>query len=248
MTTGDQKPTFGTRDERIDVLVDRLRDRRGKRVVFLSHCLLNENTRYLGGACRDCCVREIVQQCLDHDIGIVQMPCPEQEVWGGVLKKRMLRLYGTELQSPMAHRLRMMILPIAMSYVRLSYRRLARDVAAQVENYVASGFSVLGIVGIDGSPSCGVHKTINVRDAIDAMARLDPWTISVERQNEMVRRHAERGRGIFIQELQRELGRRRLDVRLLAHDLFEELDGHQSNVKLPVGEYQKYPGTDHGAA
>lgn len=143
-------------------------------MVFSSHCLLNQNTRYLEGACRR------------------------------------------------------------------SYRRLSRGVAAQVEDYGASGFSVLGIVGIDGSPSCGLHKTINVRDAIDAMARLEPSTISVERQNEMVRRYAESGRGIFIQELQRELDQRRLDVPFLAHDLFEELDRHQSNVKLPIGEHQTY--------
>ena len=37
---------------------------RAKRVVFLSHCILNENTRYLGGAGRGGCVREVVEQCL----------------------------------------------------------------------------------------------------------------------------------------------------------------------------------------
>ena len=35
----------------LHVLVHRIPDERGRRVVFLSHCLLNENTRYLGGAC-----------------------------------------------------------------------------------------------------------------------------------------------------------------------------------------------------
>jgi predicted secreted protein len=58
-------------------LACQLTDRRSKKVVFLAHCLLNENTRYLGGACRGCCVREIVEQCITHDLGMVQMPCPE---------------------------------------------------------------------------------------------------------------------------------------------------------------------------
>jgi predicted secreted protein len=223
-----------TRSDRIDVLVDRLRDRRSKQVVFLSHCLLNENTRYLGGACRRGCVREVVRQCLDQDIGIVQMPCPEQEVWGGVLKERMLSLYGTRLRNPIASRLQMAFLPIVMFYIRRAYRRLARRVARQIENYLASGFSVWGIVGIDGSPSCGVLQTIDVNDSVAAMSRIDPWSISVNQQNEMIRRHAKQGPGIFIDELQKELGRRGLEVPFLAHDLFGELDGQESNLILTL--------------
>ena len=42
--------------------------------MFLSHCLLNENTRYLGGACRPGAVHEVVQACLDGGLGIVQLP------------------------------------------------------------------------------------------------------------------------------------------------------------------------------
>ena len=41
-------------------LAQKATDARGRRVVFLSHCLLDENTRYLGGAGRPGCVREIV--------------------------------------------------------------------------------------------------------------------------------------------------------------------------------------------
>lgn len=233
MTTDHHSPKHSqTPSDRIDVLVDRLRDRRSKQVIFLSHCLLNENTRYLGGACRRGCVREVVRQCVDQDIGIVQMPCPEQEVWGGVLKERMLSLYGTRLRNPIVSRLQLAFLPIAMFYIRRAYRRLARRVARQIEDYVASGFSVRSIVGIDGSPSCGVAQTIDVRDSVASMSRIDPWTISVEQQNEMIRRHAKEGRGIFIEELQKELRRRRVEVPFLAHDLFGELDGQQSNLML----------------
>jgi predicted secreted protein len=228
------KQRVHTRSDRIDVLIDRLHDRRGKQVVFLSHCLLNENTRYLGGACRRGCVREVVRQCLEQDIGIVQMPCPEQEVWGGVLKETMLSLYGTRLRNPIVSRLQMALLPIAMFYVRRAYRRLSRRVAMQIENYIASGFSVCSIVGIDGSPSCGVGQTIDVRDSVAAISCIDPWTISVEQQNEMIRRHAKEGRGIFIDELQKELRRRRLEVPFLAHDLFGELDGRESNLILNI--------------
>jgi len=55
----------------------------------------------------------------------------------------MLRLYGTQLKSPTAYRLRLAVLPITMFYLRTAYRRLSRRVAARIEDYLASGFSGL---------------------------------------------------------------------------------------------------------
>jgi predicted secreted protein len=214
------------------ILVDRLRDERSRQVVFLSHCLLNENTRYLGGACRRCCVREIIEQCMDRGIGMVQMPCPEQEVWGGVLKRRILSLYGTRQRSVLADGLVRALLPVALSYVRLRYRWIARNVAKQIDDYVRSGFTVLGIVGIDGSPTCGVHQTIDVGSFVRGLANVDPTTFTAREQNDLVRRHAAPGRGIFVEELERELAARDLEVPLLAHDLFAELDGRASDVTI----------------
>ena len=70
----------------------RLQDERSGRVVFVSHCLLNQNTRYLGGAFRPGAVHEVVDPYLQDGTGICQMPCPEQLAWGGVLKRHLLRL------------------------------------------------------------------------------------------------------------------------------------------------------------
>lgn len=39
-------------------------------------------------------MREVVEPCLKHSIGMVQMPCPEQLAWGGVLKQWLLKAYG----------------------------------------------------------------------------------------------------------------------------------------------------------
>jgi predicted secreted protein len=67
-------------------------NRRSGRVVFVSHCLLNQNSRYLGGAVCPGVVADAVQPYLSDGVGIVQMPCPEQLVGGGVLKRRFLWL------------------------------------------------------------------------------------------------------------------------------------------------------------
>lgn len=202
--------------DQVDVLVDRLRDRRSRKVAFVSHCLLNENARYLGGACRRCCVREVVDGLLDRDIGIVQMPCPEQVAWGGVLKRHMLRLYGHPRAGTLGG--------IARMYSRFVFRRIARRVAAQIADNLAAGYSVEAVIGVDGSPSCGITRTVDIAGAVRDIATTDPERVTVGDQNALVRRHLAAGQGLFVEALQRELGRRRLRVPLIAHDLIAELD------------------------
>jgi len=44
------------------IIIDNLKDERGGKVVFVVHCILNENTRYLGGTFRKGGVDEIVTE------------------------------------------------------------------------------------------------------------------------------------------------------------------------------------------
>lgn len=59
-------------------LLERLQDERSKRVIFVSHCVLNENSRYPGGAFRRGCVDELVDGFQQEGLDIYQMRCPEQ--------------------------------------------------------------------------------------------------------------------------------------------------------------------------
>ena len=52
-------------------------DGRSKRVIFLAHCLLNQNAISDGTAVRPAAYRELIQLLLDAEAGIVQLPCPE---------------------------------------------------------------------------------------------------------------------------------------------------------------------------
>lgn len=191
-------------------------------MVFVSHCLLNENTRYLGGACRQGAVREIVQACLDAGVGIVQMPCPEQHAWGGVLKRRLLWFYGAE--GTMRYRLGVLTLPLLLWWTRRKYRRLARQVGDQLADYHASACSVVGIIGVDGSPSCGVRRTVDMRPCLEQLGRLRP-AARAEDVNAIVGQCAIDGTGMFVAQLQKEIARRRLAIPFHAHDLVTELRG-----------------------
>ena len=202
--------------------VSQLADKRGRRVIFLSHCLLNENTRYLGGACRAGAVEEIVQPCLDAGLGIVQMRCPEQIAWGGILKRRLLKFSGSK--GFLIDRLGPLLRPLFIGYTRHVYRKLAKQVAGEIEDYVSSGFSVAGIVGVDGSPSCGVCRTINIPRSLEQAAGMS-GNARVEDINQIVLNCLVEGQGIFVELLQSELARRKLNVRFMAHDLTAELRG-----------------------
>jgi predicted secreted protein len=208
----------------------RIRDQRSRRVVFVAHCLLNENTRYLGGARYGGAIREIVQFCLDNDIGIVQLPCPEQHAWGGVLKSRLLFFYGSE--GKLRYQVRGAVLPLLVWYTRRIYRRLARQTAAEIEDYQKSGFVVVGIIGVDASPTCGVTKSLDMKQALARIARLKKQTVTAEEMNAIVSSTVTTGRGLYIDLLQEELTKRRIRVPFAAHDLLAELKGERSMVDM----------------
>jgi uncharacterized protein YbbK (DUF523 family) len=206
-----------------------IHDKRSGKVIFLSHCLLNENTRYLGGACRPGAVEEVLYPCLAGGLGVIQMPCPEQMAWGGVLKRRLLWFFGSKER--LRYRLRNLLLPILLWYTRRVYWRIARQLAEQVADYHASGFTVVGIVGVDGSPSCGVHQTIDIKGGLELVAQLGPGARARD-TNAIISACLVQGRGIFLEKLQRELAQHGLNVPLQAHDLIAELEGRPVTLRL----------------
>ena len=54
-----------------------LDDQRERKVVFLSHCFLNINTRFPQGCAFAGANVPLINTLLQHDLGIIQMPCPE---------------------------------------------------------------------------------------------------------------------------------------------------------------------------
>ncbi len=212
-------------------IMEKLKDERGKKVIFLSHCLLNENTRYLGGASRRACVDEIVDRLQKKGIGIVQMKCPEQKAWVGVLKREMLMGYcikGTWLKA--------FLKPFMILFLwktKIYFRIIAKEVVYEIRDYIDSGFEVSGIVGIKGSPSCGVSAALDLKKSAQFAADLDIETLSREYFNEncykkcMVERS-----GLFFEELKKRLSSQNINITFFEHDLPGEISGKESNVNF----------------
>ena len=128
-------------------------DGRSKRVIFLAHCLLNQNAISDGTAVCPAAFQELVQLLLDHEVGIVQMPCPELCClgldWGDV--------HGAE--RPVVEENTRIRRAMEKDGPRQKREALADLVAEQVQEYHKHGFQVLGIVGANRSPNCGVETT-----------------------------------------------------------------------------------------
>jgi predicted secreted protein len=121
--------------------VDRLpKDERSGRIAVVAHCILNQNSRVLGLAERTSVITEIAEFLMCNDIGIIQMPCPELS-YAGILRKRKTKdEYDT-------------------ATFRSHCRRIAKEITHQIEEYAKYGINAEIVIGVDGSPSCGVNET-----------------------------------------------------------------------------------------
>lgn len=144
-------------------------DCRSMTVVFVPHCLLNQNARLARCAELPAAVVEVAAGLMAREIGIVQMPCPELMVIGLDREKWQIR---SALESRPA---------------RAACRDMARQVVYQIAQYLSCGVTVLGVLGKDGSPSCGVARTSCPQGQCDGM-------------------------GVFIEELASELAEQGLDI------------------------------------
>lgn len=122
-------------------------DKRSRKVVFLAHCITNMNARM-----HQCSLvfassaDPLVRFCLDHELGMAVMPCPELLATG----------LGRDRDEPEKEYLREVL---EEPLVRQRIRQLAEQVVFQMTEYRWQGFEIVAAIGNDGSPSCGVHRT-----------------------------------------------------------------------------------------
>jgi predicted secreted protein len=214
---------------------ERLADGRSGRVAFVSHCLLNQNVRYLGGAVAPAAIDSVIDELRGRGVAIVQMPCPEQRAWGGVVKPWMLRTYGSRIgRSPRGNRL---LSTVVGSWSRAVSRRLARRIAGEIRDYASAGYEVTDVIGVGPSPSCGVTTTVDVAGALSAMAHCDPAMIDVDVVNTtVVGANTVPGRGWFIEALVRRLDGYGLEVPVWQETLLAQPKGTPTGAPRARGQ------------
>lgn len=128
-------------------------DCRSKRVVFVAHCLLNQNSISDGTADMPSQFEAVINMLMANKVGIIQLSCPEllclgldrQDKSGG---ERDLLKENTRIRTLMQQRTNIDLL-----------KQRAQDVVSLVREYTEYGFSILGLIGVNRSPSCGVETT-----------------------------------------------------------------------------------------
>jgi predicted secreted protein len=157
-------------------------DKRSGKVIFLSHCCLNQNAKVRGIAEYPGAIPPLVELLLEYGVGIYQMTCPEMAYLGNMRWGMVQEQYN----NPMFRR---------------HCQRLAEFVVDQAQNYLQCGYKVLGFVMMDGSPVCGLNRTPkskNPEELWGGMTRYIPESINAI------------GRGNYCEVLQEELKQRGL--------------------------------------
>lgn len=168
--------------------IDRLNTQASSRkVMFVANCVPNRSATAVTN--QPPALRDVVRLASEHDVEVVQMPCPERSCyfakrWGGVM---------ADFDNPAFRR---------------RCQTFAEQVVDQVLAYQAGGHEVVGIVMRDGSPTCGVTRACVAADTEP------PWTGMIWQIPQQ--RFADTA-GVFSEILHTEAKRRGLDaLRLLA--------------------------------
>jgi len=143
-------------------------DIRSGKVIFVAHCVLNQNARIVDAADFPAMHDQLLDYIQKAKVGIIQMTCPETYCLG---------LGRFDVRVGLEH-------PAGMERLL----RLIDDLIFTIQEYLFQGMEVVGIIGKEGSPSCGVNQT---------------W------YNESG--HGE-GQGVFIRELKKKLRNNKLDI------------------------------------
>jgi len=114
-----------------------LEDKRSRKIALVAHCILNQNSRVFGLAEKSSVIAEIVEFLTHNDMGIIQMPCPEL-TYAGILRKSQTKNQYDDAK------------------FRSHCKKIAEEIVAQIQEYIKGKIKTKIVIGVDGSPSCGV--------------------------------------------------------------------------------------------
>jgi len=121
---------------------------RSKKVIFISHCLLNQNARPLGGEKYSGSVKELVELFAESGVGIIQIPCPQIEFNEGLNRKSKSKdAYDN-------------------NGFRSKCQKLSSNVIETIESYLRKNYEILGILGVEQSSTCGVYQVQNGKRSV----------------------------------------------------------------------------------
>lgn len=156
---------------------DIFNDRRSKKVIFIAHCIINQNAKSDGTASYPSQINEVMNLINSSDYGIIQMPCPELQCLG------LDRGDKNGSDRPVIEENSRIREEMTKKDAFVKSKNLVDTVVYQISEYIKNGFEIKGIIGINRSPSCGVESTSKGNQEIDGQG-----TFIENLQNELQKR------------------------------------------------------------
>ncbi|HWR22418.1 MAG TPA: hypothetical protein VN366_02980 [Feifaniaceae bacterium] len=118
-----------------------------RRLMAVCHCVLNPAAKVVSFNQEEYEAERVLREravhaLLQSGVGLIQLPCPEFTLYGALRWGHVKEQFDNP-------------------FFRAHCRTILAPVMAELAEYAAhpERFSILGVLGIDGSPCCGVSKT-----------------------------------------------------------------------------------------
>lgn len=155
-----------------------------KKILLVGHCILNTASKVVLYDKEEMDAEERLRKrfllkAVEQDIQLIQLPCPE------------FTLYGAKRWGHVSEQ-------FDNIFFRKHCRRILLPIMDQLLEYKSNGerFEILGIIGIDGSPSCGVDYTCTGKESYGCLGGRDDRIMEVIHSTDLCRRS-----GILIRVL-----------------------------------------------
>lgn len=111
-------------------------DNRSKKMVLISHCLCNTNSKVCGFSPQSCSEQSLLAQLFSKGYGIIQLPCPENRVYGS-------RRWGQSREQ------------FNNPHFKRECTNMLLPFIDEIKDYLENGYDVAAVISVLGSPSCG---------------------------------------------------------------------------------------------
>lgn len=114
---------------------------RNKKILLVSHCILNQNTVIEGEARAEGAISSAMEWIKEEGVGVLQLPCPEFTFLGLDRPSMTYEEYDND-------------------QYRSHCQRILSPIMKQILEYRRCGYEISGILGIQSSPSCDLLRGV----------------------------------------------------------------------------------------
>lgn len=118
---------------------------RKKRILIVSHCIINQNTVIEGEARAFGAIPSALRWIEEEGVGVLQLPCPEFTFLGLERPPMTYEQYDNEVY-------------------RSHCRKLLIPVMEQLVEYQRCGYEITGVLSIQSSPSCDPTRGVYMEE------------------------------------------------------------------------------------